>query len=93
MPTKPLLKTIFYFCLICLVISIYILIIFEKTKFLEPVFGFWLSIIMFTMCINGVFYKELVLKGIYYKGFFPVFVGTTMGIIAVFLLLTKVFTK
>jgi len=93
MPTKPLLKAIFISSWICLVLSVFILIIIGKTKFLEPVAVFFISILFLTLCINGVFYKELVLKGVYYKGVFPIFIGLATGLFTVVLLLTKVFTK
>ena len=86
MPTKPILKIIYFTCLVCIAISTILLLIFGKTKFIEPITELFLSILMFTLCINGVFYKEIIYKGICFKGALPIFCGLMMGIAAVLLL-------
>jgi len=86
MPTKPFLKIIYFSCLVFIAVSSIVLIIIGKTKFWGPITELFLSILMFTICINGVFYKELIYKGTYFKGALPVFCGLMLGLVAVMLL-------
>jgi hypothetical protein len=79
MPTNSILKTIFITCFVGAIILI-ILLQLESSKKLEGLISALFGICCLTNFINAVFFKELYLKGVIYKGGMAIFFGYLIGL-------------
>ena len=86
MPTKPILKAIFIPCITSAVILVIVLQFLEPCKKLEALISTLFGISCLTNFINAVFFKELYLKGVIYKGGMAIFFGCLIGLGAILLL-------